>query len=281
MPETQPTRADAMDENLPTSLDLVFGHEGGYSNRRSDRGGPTKYGITHRTLAAWRGVSAVSASEVKALTRAEAEDIYKAGYWSQCGGSILPSGLDYAVFDFGVNSGPARAVRYLQKVVGVTMDGSIGPMTLAAVRSYEDGLEKLIVDYCAARMKFLRGLSNRTTGFPANGRGWTIRVTGVDPKGEWADKPGVVGDALTMARGYETAPALTNHGLRDASSKAEPKKATPWARPETVAQLLPAAGGLGLVSTGEGPMQYALGGVLILAGLVAAWLIVRRALRAD
>lgn len=188
-----------MRETLPTALRLMFGHEGGYSNRASDAGGPTKYGITHKTLAAHRGVKSVTAAQVKAMTLAEAEAIYRKSYWAQSGGDVLPVGLDYAAFDFGVNSGPSRAVKVLQGVVGVAQDGKIGPATLAAVGRYTGGVVKLIRDYCAARMAYLRGLTSPKTGFPVNGRGWTIRVTGVDPEGEYASQPGVVGHAVQMA----------------------------------------------------------------------------------
>ena len=116
-----------MRETLPKALQLMFGHEGGYSNAKTDRGGPTKYGITHATLAANRGVKSVTADQVKALTRAEAETIYRKSYWGHSGGDVLPVGLDYAAFDFGVNSGPARAAKVLQQVVGVVADGKIGP----------------------------------------------------------------------------------------------------------------------------------------------------------
>src|SRR5690606_8986088 len=109
----------------------------------------------------------------------------------QSGGDVLPKGLDYAAFDFGVNSGPSRAVKVLQAVVGVRQDGWIGEQTLAAVRDYPAGIAALITAYCAARMAFLRRLTNRQTGFPANGRGWTIRVTGKDPAGKWPPQPGV------------------------------------------------------------------------------------------
>lgn len=194
-----------MRETLRPALVLTFGHEGGYVNARSDRGGPTKYGITHKTLAAHRGVKSVTADQVKALTLAEAEDIYRRSYWSQSGGDVLPVGLDYAAFDFGVNSGPARAAKVLQQVVGVVADGKIGPQTVAAVNAYPGGVVKLIRDYCNARMSFLRTLKDPKTGFPVNGRGWTIRVTGVDPKGEWASVPGVVGHAVQMAMEADTA----------------------------------------------------------------------------
>lgn len=185
---------------LPEALKLMFGHEGGYANAKSDRGGPTKYGVTHRTLANWRGVKSCSAAQVKALTLAEAEQIYRAKYWIQSGGDLLPAGLDYAAFDFGVNSGPSRAVKELQRVLGVKMDGKFGPVTLAALEDDSRPVELLIASYTDARMAFLRSLQSPRTGFPKNGRGWTIRVTGVDPEGKWASVPGVEGHAFEMAR---------------------------------------------------------------------------------
>lgn len=197
-----------MRETLPKALKLVFGHEGGYVNAATDKGGPTRWGITHTTLAAHRGVRSVTAAQVKALALTEAEAIYRKSYWGQSGGDVLPVGLDYAAFDFGVNSGPGRAVMVLQQVVRVAADGKIGPQTLAAVKAYPGGVAKLIRDYCAARMAFLRGLTNPKTGFPVNGRGWTIRVTGVDPKGQWASVPGVVGHAVEMAMTQGAVPVI-------------------------------------------------------------------------
>ena len=193
-------------ETLPLALKLMFGHEGGYSNVKTDKGGPTKYGITLATLSAHRGRKC-SAEDVKGLTLGEAEAIYRKSYWTQSGGDLLPVGLDYCNFDTGVNSGPGRANRILQQVVGVAPDGIIGVKTLDAVNKYPGGIEKLIRDYCDARMAFLRSLTNKATGFPVNGRGWSRRVTGVDPLGKLATTPGVVGEALKLARG--AAPAAS------------------------------------------------------------------------
>ena len=44
----------------------------------------------------------------------------------------MPTGTDYCVFDTAINSGPGRAAKFLQEVVGVTADGAIGPRPLAA-----------------------------------------------------------------------------------------------------------------------------------------------------
>lgn len=251
-------------ETLPTALALMFGHEGGYVNAKSDRGGPTKYGITHKTLAAHRGVKSVSAEQVKAMSKAEAEAIYRKSYWTQSGGDLLPVGLDYAAFDYGVNSGPARAVKSLQKVVGVAQDGIVGGQTLAAVDRYPGGAAALIKAYCDERMRFLRSLGG-AQGFAANGRGWTIRVTGKDPKGQWKDQPGVVGNALRMAAGAQT---VENPPVAGGKANPADRSVTDIVKrePTLVVSLLTALGGL---AAGAGPVQWALA-VAVVAGVAYA-----------
>ena len=261
-------------ENLDDSLELMFGHEGGYVNVATDKGGPTKFGITHRTLAAHRGVPRVSAEQVRAMNIAEARDIYIESYWSQSGADQLPAGLDYAVFDFGVNSGPPTAVKRLQKIVGTAQDGWVGPETVRAVAAYPGGLQQLIRDYCDERMRYLRSLKHGKTGFPVNGRGWTIRVTGIDPEGKWKSVPGVVGNALAMAR-YQPTKATTNAPsivTEEGSAKATPPEPNAWTKPDV---LLPVAGaaatGAGTVLTsGMDPIKLALAiGIIVIIGLGA------------
>lgn len=267
-----------MRDTLPTALDLMFGHEGGYSNVKTDRGGPTKYGVTHTTLAAHRGVKSVTADQVRSMSREEAEDIYRRSYWSQSGGDSLPPGLDYAVFDFGVNSGPARAVKTLQNVLGIREDGHVGEQTLAAVRKYEGGISTLIRAYCDARLLFLRSLTNAKTGFPVNGRGWTIRVTGKDPKGQWVDQPGVLGNALRLtadASGSTVEKVVAPEGNAKADSRdiglgEVLKKPEAWG---PLGGLLSAAGAL---FAGNGPVQWALAAAMVAAVLVGLWYFIRR-----
>jgi lysozyme family protein len=186
-----------MKENLERCLNLTFNHEQGYVNHPNDPGGPTNHGVTIRTLAAARGRK-VSIDDVKRLSKEEAKQILIEMYWKPIRGDELPSGLDYAVFDFGVNSGPARAVMELQKLVGTAQDGIMGPKTLAAVKNYPGGTEKLIQDYCAARLDYCDGL--RTWG--TFGRGWTRRITGIDPLGKLKPQLGVVGESIAMLEGY-------------------------------------------------------------------------------
>ena len=265
-----------MRENLDDSLELMFGHEGGYVDAKTDSGGPTKYGVTHKTLAAHRGVKSVSAAQVQALKIDEAEDIYRKSYWGPSGGDVLPAGLDYAAFDFGVNSGPQRAVKTLQRVLGVKQDGWIGEQTLAAVVSYPGGNVRLIADYCEARMAFLRSLKG-AQGFPANGRGWTIRVTGKDPKGQWKDQQGVIGNALALAtkqpkKASTPVPTMTAPVEAEMAAKAEPSVVDAYLKPDV---LLPAGGavvtGAGTVLTsGLDPVRIAVAlAIIVIVGLGA------------
>lgn len=156
-------------ESFPQALRLILRHEGGYVDHPLDPGGATNRGITRATLAAHRG-RPVSRAEVMALGEAEAAEIYRIRYWDAVQADSLPPGLDLAVFDAAVNSGPARAVRWLQRCVGVAADGRMGPVTLAAARTRPAA--DLIAAFSRERLTFLRRLST----WRAFGRGWSRRV---------------------------------------------------------------------------------------------------------
>lgn len=164
----------ATSSRFQACLAEVLRHEGGYADHPADPGGATNMGITLATLSDWRG-RPVTKQEVRDLTVAEAGEIYRARYWQPIRGDALPPGVDLAVFDFAVNSGPARAVKALQSVLGVAQDGIIGPATLAALASAPGAVE-VITDLCDARMRFLRSLST----WPTFGGGWTRRVAEVE-----------------------------------------------------------------------------------------------------
>lgn len=158
----------------------VLRHEGGYADHPADPGGATNMGITHKTLARWRNISPwwkLPKSEVAGLQRAEAAKIYRASYWDRAKAGQLPAGLDLALFDYAVNSGPDRAIRTLQAELDVAVDGQVGPLTLAAITTYaaRKGLAALIDALCDRRLRFL----NRLPTFAAFGKGWTSRVASV------------------------------------------------------------------------------------------------------
>jgi lysozyme family protein len=96
--------------------------------------------------------------------------IYKDGYWDKCRCDDLPAGVDYAVFDAAVNSGPARSAKWLQGAVGAERDGGIGPQTLAKVADHRP--EVVVTRMLDARLAFLKSLAT----WPYFGRGWGRRV---------------------------------------------------------------------------------------------------------
>ncbi len=183
--------------NYKPALSLVLAHEGGYVNHPKDPGGATNKGVTQAVYDAYRKVNGLPLQSVKLIVPAEVAEIYQKQYWRLVRGDSLPAGLDYAVFDFAVNSGISRAVRYLQRLVNVADDGVIGNATLAA--TYEAARvneEELIVRYCANRLAFLKSLST----FPTFGTGWTRRVVGYKLGIQKTDS-GVLDYAIFMARG--------------------------------------------------------------------------------
>ena len=174
MPET--TAA----ERFARCLDLVLAHEGGYADHPGDPGGATNMGITRKTLARWRKVSPwwkLPKAEVKALGRDEAARVYDASYWQRVHGAELPAGLDLALFDYAVNSGPVRAIKALQAELRVTADGWIGPLTLGALKARiaAAGVAGLVTALCDGRMSFLQRLAT----FAVFGRGWSRRVAAI------------------------------------------------------------------------------------------------------
>ena len=155
-------------QNWIKCLETILHHEGGYVNHPKDPGGETNLGVTKRVYEDFGGTK-----DMKDLTREDVEPIYKKNYWDRVKGDDLPAGLDLCVFDFGVNAGTGRAAKFLQKMIGTTPDGGIGPMTLKSLESYvtTNGIENTIKRYQAGRQAYYESLST----FATFGRGWTRR----------------------------------------------------------------------------------------------------------
>ncbi|MGQ5718455.1 glycoside hydrolase family 108 protein [Pseudochrobactrum asaccharolyticum] len=244
-----------MRETLTIALDLMFGHEGGYVNNPKDPGGATKYGITHKTLAAHRGVASVTSAQVRALAKQEATEIYVKSYWTQSGGDLLSIGIDYMAFDYGVNSGPAQAIKSLQRVVGVTVDGIVGGQTIAAVKAYKGDL---IGAYAAERLRFMKTLKTWSTF----GRGWQKRVMNVETQARQL----LQGDVVVADT--PTAPAKANP--KDQSITEALKKPEAWA---AIGGLF---SGLGGMASGAGPIQWALAIIMVGAFVTGAYFLIKR-----
>ena len=161
-----------MNSNFEAALAHVLKSEGGYVNNPADPGGMTNLGCTKAVWEEFVG-HPVSEADMRGLTPADVAPLYKRKYWDKVSGDLLPSGLDYAVFDAAINSGPGKAAKWLQEVAGVAADGAIGPATLTAVNAKP--VQDMIAQYNDKRLQFLESLPTWATF----GKGWGARVASV------------------------------------------------------------------------------------------------------
>ena len=148
-----------------SAFDALIANEGGYSNNRHDPGGETRWGITKR-VAQVHGYTGAMWD----LPLVTAKEIAKAQYWNPIKGDEFPERFAFQVFDAAYNSGVGTAIRWLQQAVGVLADGSIGPVTLTAVKAHEP--DWIIARFDGLRLRYLADLK----AWPNFGRGWAHRI---------------------------------------------------------------------------------------------------------
>ena len=215
--------------NFPAALAATLQWEGGWSSHPRDPGRETMRGVTLARYRAWKRDQSITPNQLRNIGDDEVKAIYRAGYWETVRGDDLPAGLDFAMFDFAVNSGPARAVKTLQRILGVRDDGVMGMMTLNAVRGRSPG--ELVASLCDARLAFVRSLGT----FDAFGKGWTRRIEGVRSK------------ALAMAKGK--APVVTTDNAKPAAEKANASDTKATSKPGVKPAAAATAGAVATAAT--------------------------------
>ncbi|WP_128516900.1 holin-associated N-acetylmuramidase [Tabrizicola thermarum] len=147
----------------------IVAREGGFVNDPDDPGGATNHGVTIGTLRRL-GIdvnrdSRIDAADVKALTRAQAVEIYLEHYYRRSGIAALPEVLQASVFDMYVNAG-SNAVKILQRLLTdmgfpCDPDGAIGPQTIrAAQMAFEAAPLHLADAYGIARRNYYYALAD-------------------------------------------------------------------------------------------------------------------------
>jgi lysozyme family protein len=195
-------------------MDLLAVHEGGYVDHPDDPGGRTNKGVTQEVYDAYRSSRGLEPAHVRDITRDEVEEIYRSEYWDAIRADELPAGVAYAVFDAAVNSGPARAARWLQKAVGAKVDGVVGRKTLAKTRAARP--EAVIDSVCEKRLRFMRRLKHYDTF----GVGWERRVSEVQQQAlRWAKEARVHGEDGVTERAKGERPAAGNRAEPAASPR--------------------------------------------------------------
>lgn len=150
--------------NFPRCHAVTAKWEGGWSDHPADPGGKTMYGVTEATYHAWLRAHNRPIKPVRSITLVEAELIYRSNYWDMLRCETLAPGVDLAVYDAGVNSGPGRANQWFK--------ASIGGSDVQTVKNI-----------CKKRLGFVQALRTWKTF----GKGWSRRVADIEAKGvAWA-----------------------------------------------------------------------------------------------
>lgn len=154
---------------LEIAQDIVR-REGGYVNDPDDPGGATNYGVTIHTMRRLgldlTGDGRVNASDVKALSRAQAVDVFIDHYFNAPQINRLPEPLQATVFDMHVNAG-SNAIKLLQRLLNdmgqdVAVDGQLGPHTIRATYgALKEAPDHMVDAYGIARRSYYYRLADR------------------------------------------------------------------------------------------------------------------------
>ncbi len=173
-----------MISNFEKALDLVLQSEGGFSINLFDNGnklpdgrqGCTNKGITQNSWEEFVG-HPVTHNDMRNLTHEQIAKFYKAKFWKLAKCDELPSGVDYVVFDFAVNSGVGRAIKTLQQTISVQADGLIGRITLSKLDEYNP--MAFISKFSEKKIEFYQDLVARKPDQQIFLKGWLNRVSSV------------------------------------------------------------------------------------------------------
>lgn len=159
--------------DFDVAFDRLMGHEGNYSNDRTDPGNwtggrvgvgelkGTKFGIAANTY---------GHLDIKNLTREDVKAIYREDFWEKIHADKLADGVAWQALDFAVNSGPKTAIQGLQRAVRVAPDGWWGEHSQAALETMTES--DVIMLLIAERIDYMTGRKN----WPEHGKGWARRM---------------------------------------------------------------------------------------------------------
>lgn len=162
-----------MDKAFDHAFEYVVGKEGSFSDDPEDDGNwtggkehtgelrGTKYGIS---AASYPDMDIVN------LSLETAKEIYRMDYWEKAACDALHPAVALAVFDSAVNQGVRRAIKCLQRALGVNDDGKIGPQTRRALGMAEP-------NYTLERFQAERVIEYvKASDWEVYKRGWMRRV---------------------------------------------------------------------------------------------------------
>ena len=151
--------------------EYIIPNEGRYSNRASDRGGKTNYGISQKTY---------YKEDIQNLTRERANAIIYRDFYDWNGLNKLPYPIRGFVVDYGMPTSPLNAIQTVHKVLDLPPNGNIiGPNTMEKLNNFsEDDYVNFLNNYKKEMYKYYHGLVARDPTQKENLNGWLNRANG-------------------------------------------------------------------------------------------------------
>lgn len=154
-------------------IEIVLKHEGGYTNDKDDPGNWTGGKVGEGILKGTNfGIAANSYPEldIKNLTVDQAKAVYYSDYWKRGHCDKIPEEIRQIYFDSCINHGRGGAAKLLQRTIGVTPDGAIGPVTLSKVG------KATLKGFAVQRLMYYTRIVARNQKMEKYLKGWFNRV---------------------------------------------------------------------------------------------------------
>jgi lysozyme family protein len=125
-------------DNFPACLGFVWRPENDgqpYHVDANDPGAGTAWGITEAT---WQDAlnAGLVTGDLASASQDDLGEILRANYWHPCQCNAMAAGVDLCIFNMAMIAGPREAAQIVQRLIGTTPDGIIGPITLGVLQQW-------------------------------------------------------------------------------------------------------------------------------------------------
>lgn len=163
---------------------FILSFEGGWANHPNDHGGATNMGVTLKT---WMSVGFdkdldgdIDVDDLRLIDTSDVvERVMRPSYWNKMRGDQIESqAVANIIVDWAWMTGPVKVAKKIQRIVGVTADGIVGPMTIAAINGMND--YKLFCAIMAERRAFYQDIVRNDPSQSVFFNGWMRRLLAIN-----------------------------------------------------------------------------------------------------
>lgn len=159
---------------------FILKWEGGFIDDPDDLGGATNMGVTIGTYEAYcrkKGYSKPTVERLKNLTKEEWTEILKTMYWDRWKADEIKSQSVADILVDWVWASGAHGIKIPQRLLGVKVDGIVGPKTIAAVNAKNP--RELFDIIKIARFDFIEDICHQRPTNNKFKRGWMNRINDI------------------------------------------------------------------------------------------------------